>query len=131
MTTEWTPWARRAEPVSELCSGVIFGQGKRSKDVIEVCEALSALAPESIPVNSLNPIGGTPLEGRPLLGPIACLKLLCLMRFYNPRSENPRRRGKGSPTEGITALGALPGQLDFRGPATSPRPARSRPRRTV
>ena len=71
----------------ELCSGVIFGQGERSEDVIEVCEALSALAPESIPVNFLNPIGGTPLEGRPLLGPIVCLKLLCLMRFYNPRSE--------------------------------------------
>ena len=71
----------------ELCSGVIFGQGERAEDVIEVCEALNALAPESIPVNFLNPIGGTPLEGRPLLGPIDCLKLLCLMRFYNPRSE--------------------------------------------
>ena len=71
----------------ELCSGVIFGQGEGAEDIIDVCEALSALAPESIPVNFLNPIGGTPLEGRPLLGPIFCLKLLCLMRFYNPRSE--------------------------------------------
>ena len=71
----------------ELCSGVIFGQGESADDVIDVCEALSSLAPESIPVNFLNPIGGTPLEGRPLLGPLACLKLLCLMRFYNPRSE--------------------------------------------
>lgn len=35
----------------------------------------------------LNPVNGTPLGGRPLLGPMACLKLLCLMRFYNPRSE--------------------------------------------
>ena len=71
----------------ELCSGVIFGQGESTGDIIDVCEALSALAPESIPVNFLNPIGGTPLEGKPLLGPIFCLKLLCLMRFYNPRSE--------------------------------------------
>ena len=71
----------------ELCSGVIFGQGESNEDIIAVCEALSALAPESIPVNFLNPIGGTPLEGKPLLGPLACLKLLCLMRFYNPRSE--------------------------------------------
>ena len=71
----------------ELCSGVIFGQGENAGDIIDVCEALSALAPESIPVNFLNPIGGTPLEGKPLLGPIACLRLLCLMRFYNPRSE--------------------------------------------
>ncbi len=71
----------------ELCSGVIFGQGESTGDIIDVCEALNTLAPESIPVNFLNPIGGTPLEGRPLLGPIFCLKLLCLMRFYNPRSE--------------------------------------------
>ena len=71
----------------ELCSGVIFGQGESGEDVIDVCEALSALGPESIPVNFLNPIGGTPFDGKPLLGPIACLRLLCLMRFYNPRSE--------------------------------------------
>ena len=71
----------------ELCSGVIFGQGENTDDMIAACEALSDLAPESIPVNFLNPIGGTPLEGRPLLGPTTCLKLLCLMRFYNPRSE--------------------------------------------
>ena len=77
--------ARRAG--LELCAGVIFGQGESTGDVIDVCEALSALAPESIPVNFLNPVAGTPLEGRPLLGPLACLKLLCLMRFYNPRSE--------------------------------------------
>ena len=71
----------------ELCSGVIFGQGERAEDMLDVCEALRALGPESIPVNFLNPINGTPLGGRPLLGPMACLKLLCLMRFYNPRSE--------------------------------------------
>lgn len=71
----------------ELCSGVIFGQGESADDVADVCEALRAIGPESIPVNFLNPIAGTPLEGSPPLGPTTCLKLLCLMRFYNPRSE--------------------------------------------
>ncbi len=71
----------------ELCSGVIFGQGESPEDVIDVCEALRELAPESIPVNFLHPVAGTPLAGRPLLGPLQCLKLLCLMRFYNPRAE--------------------------------------------
>ncbi|MEE9240851.1 MAG: biotin synthase BioB [bacterium] len=71
----------------ELCSGVIFGQGERREDVLDVCEALRELEPESIPVNFLHPVPGTPLEGIPPLGPAQCLRLLCLMRFFNPRSE--------------------------------------------
>ncbi|MFP6870498.1 MAG: biotin synthase BioB [Nitrospinota bacterium] len=77
--------ARRAG--LELCSGVIFGQGERREDILDVCEALRAMAPESIPVNFLHAIPATPLEGIPPLGPVQCLRLLCLMRFYNPRSE--------------------------------------------
>jgi biotin synthase len=71
----------------ELCSGVIFGQGEHQNDIMDVCEALRDLSPESIPVNFLNAIAETPLEGIPPLGPVQCLRLLCLMRFYNPRSE--------------------------------------------
>ncbi|MFC1492109.1 biotin synthase BioB [Nitrospinota bacterium] len=71
----------------ELCSGVIFGQGESREDILDVCEALRALEPESIPVNFLHPIPGTPLEGTSPLGPVQCLRLLCLMRFFNPRSE--------------------------------------------
>jgi len=77
--------ARRAG--LELCSGVIFGQGESKKDILDVCEALRGLAPDSIPVNFLHAIPATPLEETPLLGPVQCLRLLCLMRFYNPRSE--------------------------------------------
>ncbi len=71
----------------ELCSGVIFGQGESRADIFDSCEALRALGPESIPVNFLTPIPGTPLEGAEPLGPVQCLRLLCLMRYFNPRSE--------------------------------------------
>jgi len=71
----------------ELCSGVIFGQGESREDILDACEALRALGPESIPVNFLNAIPGTPLERVPPLGPARCLRLLALMRFFNPRSE--------------------------------------------
>lgn len=71
----------------ELCTGAIFGQGESREDILEVCAALRALAPESIPVNFLHAIPETPLQGLPLLGPAACLRILCLMRFFNPRSE--------------------------------------------
>ena len=71
----------------ELCSGVIFGQGESRADILDSCEALRALGPESIPVNFLTPIARTPLEGEAPLGPVQCLRLLCLMRYFNPRSE--------------------------------------------
>ena len=43
--------------------------------------------PDSIPVNFLHAIDGTPLEGRDDLNPQACLKMLCLFRFVNPSKE--------------------------------------------
>ena len=71
----------------ELCSGVIFGQGESSEDIYDVCRALRALQPESIPVNFLHALGGTPLAETPALGAARCLRLLSLVRFFNPRSE--------------------------------------------
>ncbi len=71
----------------ELCSGVIFGQGETNGDVIDVCRALRAIQPESIPVNFLHAIPGTPLQDTPRLGARRCLRLLSLMRFFNPKSE--------------------------------------------
>ena len=41
---------------------------------------------DSIPVNFLYPIAGTPL-GERRADPVKGLKTLCLLRFLNPRSE--------------------------------------------
>lgn len=71
----------------ELCSGVIFGQGEGREDIFEMCEAVRALGPESIPVNFLQAIPGTPLENAEALTPQGCLRLLSLVRFFNPASE--------------------------------------------
>ncbi|MGH7962155.1 MAG: biotin synthase BioB, partial [Candidatus Binatia bacterium] len=46
-----------------------------------------ALEIDSIPVNFLHPIAGTPLGERRDFAPTKGLKALCLMRFLNPRSE--------------------------------------------
>jgi biotin synthase len=48
---------------------------------------LRDLGVESIPVNFLNPIDGTPLAGKSDLNPRYCLKVLCLFRLANPTSE--------------------------------------------
>ncbi|MFN0055261.1 MAG: biotin synthase BioB [Planctomycetales bacterium] len=71
----------------ELCSGGIVGMGERRTDVVEMALALRDLQVESIPVNFLHPIDGTPLEKRDDLNPRYCLKVLCLFRMTNPASE--------------------------------------------
>jgi biotin synthase len=71
----------------ELCSGGIIGMGEQPRDVVDMAFALRELAVESIPINFLNPIDGTPLAGRRDLNPRYCLKVLSMFRLVNPRSE--------------------------------------------
>jgi len=63
------------------CSGVIVGMGESDEEIVDMAYALRELDADSIPVNFLNPINGTPLEGRHDLTPLKCLKILCLFRF--------------------------------------------------
>ena len=53
----------------ELCSGGIIGMGEQPRDVVDMAFALRDLGVESIPVNFLNPIDGTPLAGQHELTP--------------------------------------------------------------
>jgi biotin synthase len=97
----------------ELCSGVIFGQGETNDDVYEVCRALRELRPESIPVNFLHPIEGTPLQAVPKLGAGHCLRLLSLMRFFNPRSEIRIAGGREVQLGHLQALALYPANSIF------------------
>ncbi|GCE15214.1 biotin synthase BioB [Tengunoibacter tsumagoiensis] len=71
----------------KLCSGVLFGQGESEDDIIDVTLALRELEPQSIPVNFLLPIEGTPFAQHRYVQPYDCLRILCLMRLVNPRQE--------------------------------------------
>ncbi|KYP82027.1 biotin synthase BioB [Ferroacidibacillus organovorans] len=69
------------------CSGIIVGMGETEEDVVDVAFELQDLDVDSIPVNFLNPIDGTPLEGMRVLDPRYCLKVLAMFRFVNPTKE--------------------------------------------
>lgn len=71
----------------ELCSGGIIGMGEQDEDVVRMAMQLRELQTESIPLNFLNPIDGTPLAGPTPLTPRYCLKALAMFRFVNPKSE--------------------------------------------
>ncbi len=69
------------------CSGGIIGMGERDEDLVDLAFAVRALDIDSIPINFLHPIDGTPLAGRRELTTERCLKALCLVRLLNPTKE--------------------------------------------
>jgi biotin synthase len=69
------------------CCGGIIGMGETEDDIIDLAFALHELRVDSLPLNFLHPIDGTPLAARDDLTPARCLRALCLMRFTNPQSE--------------------------------------------
>ncbi len=71
----------------ELCSGGIIGMGESQKDIVDMALTLRDLQVESIPLNFLNPIDGTPLQGKDELNPRDCLRALVMFRFANPATE--------------------------------------------
>jgi biotin synthase len=71
----------------EMCSGGIIGMGERREDIVDMAIALRDLGVQSIPINFLIPIEGTPLGQRSDLNPRFCLKVLAMFRLVNPDRE--------------------------------------------
>ncbi len=74
-----------------ICCGAIIGLGEAEQDRIDFIATLVSLpkAPESIPLNLLTPIAGTPL-GEQKLGnaeKIALLRLIATCRIFFPKSS--------------------------------------------
>ncbi len=99
----------------ELCSGGILGMGEQDADVVRMAFALRDLNVESIPVNFLNPIDGTPLAGTRRLDPRYCLKSLAMFRFANPASEIRIAGGRELHLGSLQALGLYPANSIFVG----------------
>lgn len=69
------------------CSGVIVGMGETDREIVEMAFALRELDADSIPVNFLNAIPGTPLEHAVRTPALKALKTLALFRFICPSKE--------------------------------------------
>lgn len=67
-----------------VCSGGLFGLGEGWDDRVELALLLASLGVDSVPINFLQPIPGTPLAGREVLAPAEALKVIGLYRFLLP-----------------------------------------------
>lgn len=93
ITTTHT-YDQRVETVEQVkthgmspCSGVIIGMGETNQEIVEMAFALRELDADSIPVNFLNAIPGTPLEQAGRTPAMKALKVLALFRFICPSKE--------------------------------------------
>ena len=97
----------------ELCAGLIVGMGEAVDDLVDVALELRNLEVESLPVNFLHPIQGTPLAESDRLNPRFCLKVLCLMRLMNPKTEIRIAGGREVNLRSLQPLGLYPANSLF------------------
>lgn len=97
------------------CSGCIVGMGETPDQVIEIAYALRELDADSIPVNFLNSIPGTPLENMKELNPRYCLKVLALFRFICPSKEIRVSGGREVNLRQLQPLSLYPANAIFVG----------------
>jgi len=97
----------------ELCSGFIAGMGEGLLGVTRILKKLSSLGAESIPVNFLVALEGTPLRKPETLSPEYCLRILCLARFTNPKAEIRAAGGREVHLGAMQALCLYPANSIF------------------
>ena len=110
--------ARTVETVAQAglspCSGLIVGLGETREQLVEACFALRDTGADSIPVNFLLPIEGTPLGERdPGLDPRYCLKALCMFRLACPEREIRLAAGREMHLGSLQSLALYPANSIF------------------
>ncbi|MCC5463750.1 biotin synthase BioB [Pelosinus baikalensis] len=68
----------------EVCSGGILGMGESMSQRLEMAFALKAMNVDSVPLNILHRMKGTPLENLQPITPLEVLKSFALFRFILP-----------------------------------------------
>ncbi|MDR6104605.1 biotin synthase [Agrobacterium larrymoorei] len=82
----------------ELCSGGIIGMGESIRDRAAMLQVLAGFAPhpESVPINALVPVEGTPLAKRERIDPLELVRMVATARLVMPQSTVRLSAGRSS-----------------------------------
>jgi len=116
-----------------VCCGGIVGMGESLDDRVGMIATLAALPvhPESVPINMLVQVAGTPLAGEAKLDPLDFVRTIAVARITMPASVVRLSAGREDMSEECQALCFLAGANSiFYGPKllTTPNPGRDRDR---
>ena len=94
-----------------VCCGGILGLGESEEDRLKLLAELAALAPppESIPINCLVPIRGTPLQDAAPVGPLQLVRLIATTRIAFPKARVRLSAGRDRMSPELQALCFLAG----------------------
>jgi biotin synthase len=98
----------QAAGLSTCCGGLI-GLGENIGHRIELALTLKELDVDSIPINVLNPIAGTPLADAPPLSPLEILLTIAIFRFILPEKDIKLCGGKEKNLRQLLPLGIIAG----------------------
>ena len=89
-----------------VCCGGIVGMGETRRQRAALLAQLANLdpAPESVPINNLVQVEGTPLYGAPRLDPFEFVRMIAAARISMPKSHVRLSAGRQELGEGIQAL---------------------------
>jgi len=84
----------------DLCCGGIIGMGETIHDRASMLQILTAMEPhpESVPINALVPVEGTPLAKRPLINPLELVRMVATARLIMPASTVRLSAGRSNLT---------------------------------
>ena len=90
----------------KVCCGGIVGMGETRADRIGLLHTLATLAPqpESVPINELVPIPGTPLASAAPLDPFEFVRCIAVARILMPRSHVRLSAGRSDFSDELQAL---------------------------
>ena len=90
-THEYADRVRTIEAAKEaglgICAGGIFGIGETEADRVDMALELRRLGADTVPMNFLHPIEGTPLGGAETLKPMQILRIIAIFRFILPETN--------------------------------------------
>src|SRR5678815_4782427 len=97
--------------IRDSCCGGIIGMGESIGDRLKMLEVLARFdpAPESVPINCLTAIEGTPLENQPPVDVFELVRLIAVARIALPRAKVRLSAGRSRLSREAQALCFLAG----------------------